>query len=57
MERFSFVSVNNALGEVGFRPILPINFNWFRGSAWERVNGINYLIRDPNDRELNNLQF
>lgn len=24
MERFSFVSVNNALGEVGFRPILPI---------------------------------
>ncbi|MEO6863316.1 MAG: aspartyl protease family protein [Microcoleus sp.] len=24
VERFSFVSVNNALGEVGFRPILPI---------------------------------
>ena len=24
MERFSFVSINNTLGEIGFRPILPI---------------------------------
>lgn len=33
MERFSFVSVNNALGEVGFRPILPITLVYQNASV------------------------
>jgi len=33
VERFSFVSVNNALGEVGFRPILPITLVYQNASV------------------------
>ncbi len=38
MERFSFVSVNNALGEVGFRPILPITLVYQNASV--KVSGL-----------------
>ncbi len=38
MERFSFVSVNNALGEVGFRPILPITLVYQNTSV--KVSGL-----------------
>ncbi|MEG4497958.1 hypothetical protein QUB05_12520 [Microcoleus sp. F10-C6] len=33
VERFSFVSVNNALGEIGFRPILPITLVYQNASV------------------------
>lgn len=38
MERFSFVSVNNALGEIGFRPILPITLVYQNTSV--KVSGL-----------------
>jgi len=38
VERFSFVSVNNALGEVGFRPILPITLVYQNASV--KVSGL-----------------
>ena len=33
MERFSFVSINNTLGEIGFRPILPITLVYQNASV------------------------
>ncbi|MCY7380988.1 MAG: aspartyl protease family protein [Microcoleus sp. CAN_BIN18] len=38
VERFSFVSVNNALGEIGFRPILPITLVYQNTSV--KVSGL-----------------